>query len=60
MCAYCRYGSSLGEDEIVCKKHGIVSAFGSCGAFRYEPTKRMPEVSPVFDASRFTEDDFVV
>jgi hypothetical protein len=59
-CGYCRYGTAIGEGEVMCKKRGIVSAFGSCGVFCYEPTKRMPEVSPPLDTSRFTEEDFVV
>jgi len=32
--------------------------YGACGAFRYEPTKREPEVLPVVKASSLPEEDF--
>jgi hypothetical protein len=57
-CSYCRYGTALGQDEIMCIKRGIMAAHGSCMAFRYEPTKRIPEVSPGFNVSGLSEDDF--
>ena len=36
-CAYCKRGSLLGEDQVMCLKRGIMSAAGSCRAFRYAP-----------------------
>ena len=57
-CAYCSYGTNLGDDEIACTKRGIMAVFGNCGAFRYEPTKRVPEVRPKLVVSGFTEEDF--
>jgi len=45
-CAYCAHGAALGRDEVACVKYGIMSVTGSCGAFLYEPTKRVPAVMP--------------
>jgi len=57
-CAYCRIGANLGNDEIACVKHGIVTAEQSCSAFKYEPTKRVPPTPPVLKTSGLSEEDF--
>lgn len=35
-CAYCKRGTLLGDDRVMCLKKGIMSAAGSCRAFRYD------------------------
>ena len=57
-CTYCRHGTDLGYDVIVCIKRGIMASYGSCGAFRYEPTKRVPEVTQNLHAAGFSLEDF--
>jgi len=57
-CAYCLYGAYLGYNEIACSKRGIMTAIGSCGAFRYEPTKREPYIEPKLKDDKLTEEDF--
>jgi len=59
-CAYCQFGTALGNEEIVCIKRGIMTVSGSCGAFRYEPTKRVPEATPKLKTSGLTEEDFTL
>jgi len=59
-CVYCRFATGLGNDEYACSKRGIMYGFGSCGAFRYEPTKREPEPLPIFMRAMFTEEDFAI
>ena len=59
-CAYCRYSSSLGTDEVVCVRRGIMSGSGSCGAFNYEPTKRAPGALYKLKQTELTEDDFII
>ena len=59
-CAYCRHGTAIGFDEIVCVKNGIMNGNGYCVLFRYEPTKRIPEELPMFDASGVSEEDFTL
>ena len=57
-CTYCRFGRALGSDEIACVKRGIEDVSGFCGAFNYEPTKRIPRRMPKINTSMFTEEDF--
>ena len=57
-CAYCRFSTALGGGEIACSRRGIMTSSGSCGSFRYEPTKRIPVFVTVPDASGLSEDDF--
>jgi len=59
-CAYCCYGTDLGCDTVACVKRGIMAVYGSCGSFRYEPTKRIPEAAPVFKAVGLSEEDFML
>jgi len=50
----------LGDDEVVCIKRGIMSGFGSCGAFTYEPTKRVPGKIYRLRATELSEEDFAL
>ena len=58
-CAYCKRGSLLGEDQVMCLKRGIMSAAGSCRAFRYDPLKRVPPKPLHPDFSKLRDEDFV-
>jgi len=42
-CAYCKHGSQINADRVACLKQGIVSLWGSCKKFSYDPLKRQPE-----------------
>lgn len=59
-CAYCRRGTSLGEDQVMCIKKGIVPAGGSCRAFRYDPLKRVPPRPLRPDFSKLRDEDFTL
>ena len=41
-CAYCVKGTRISDEEVACVKCGIVAAEHHCGAFRYDPLKRVP------------------
>jgi len=41
-CVYCTYSRTLGEDQVVCPKKGVMAAGSHCRAFRYDPLKRVP------------------
>ena len=56
-CAYCKRGSLLGEDQVMCLKRGIMSAAGSCRAFRYDPLKRVPPKPLHPDFSKLRDED---
>ena len=59
-CAYCRFGTALGNDEFVCSKRGIMTGFGYCSSFVYEPTKRVPQALPRLKSSALPEEEFVI
>ena len=59
-CMYCRYAAALGYNEVACVRRGIMDVAGSCGSFRYEPTKRVPVPAPSVDATGLTEEDFAI
>ena len=46
-CSYCKFGMSLGFEEVACSKRGIMSETAKCTSFRYEPTKRKPEFASI-------------
>ena len=56
-CCYCKYGMTLGFNEVACSKRGIMAGDGNCGAFRYEPTKREPEFSMTAATPKVSEED---
>jgi len=59
-CSYCLYGTCIGFGEVACIKRGIMSDYGSCNAFRYEPTKREPEYARNLSAPKMSEADFAI
>jgi len=59
-CSYCRFGTHLGSDEYACSKRGIMTGEGSCGSFKYEPTKRVPDPAPIVRETSFTKEDFTL
>ena len=59
-CAYCKHGLSLGLGEVACSKRGIMQDDGSCSAFRYEPTKRMPEYAVKVASREYTTEEMSI
>ena len=59
-CTYCARGSHLEEDKVLCGKKGVVSAGGSCRAFKYDPLKRVPPVPAEPDFSKLKDEDFTL
>ena len=57
-CTYCQRGTPL--DEEMCLKRGIMSAAGSCRAFRYDPLKRVPPPPVAPDFSKLKDEDFTL
>ena len=41
-CEYCDKGSRISDTQVACVKRGIVACEHRCGAFRYDPLKRVP------------------
>ena len=57
-CSYCQHGASVGEEQILCVKRGIVSTNDSCRKFRYNPFKRIPPRVKALNFQKFDETDF--
>ena len=57
-CLYCRYGTQMNEDMMLCAKKGIVQPCVDCRKFRYDPFKRVPPKPKALDFSKYEEDDF--
>ena len=57
-CSYCARGGRGNDREVICAKKGIVPAEAHCGAFRYDPLKRVPPRPAAPDFSRLKDEDF--
>lgn len=42
-CIYCRRSEPLSDENVICRRRGIVPHYGSCRKFAYDPCKRHPE-----------------
>lgn len=59
-CTYCNHGTAMGEDQILCAKRGVVSAYYSCRKFRYDPCKRVPPKMKPLDFQKYKDSDFTL
>lgn len=57
-CSYCQHGTSMGQDQILCYKQGVVSAYYSCRKFCYNPCKRIPAKMKALDTEKYQDTDF--
>lgn len=57
-CSYCLHGTALEEEQVLCSKKGVVSAYGKCLRFTYDPCKRVPAKPKAPDFEKFREEDF--
>lgn len=57
-CSYCRFGTQLDDDHILCMKHGVVPASKKCRKFSYDPCKRVPARPKAPSFEQYSEDDF--
>ncbi|MGN0968996.1 MAG: hypothetical protein ACI4O3_06965 [Oscillospiraceae bacterium] len=59
-CAYCKRGTTLDEERVICLKRGVVCPGGSCRAFRYDPLKRVPPKPAALELGKLRDEDFVL
>ena len=57
-CAYCKRGTPLEGEQILCPKKGVVTPAGSCRSSRYDPIKRVPPLPAAPDFSALKDEDF--
>ena len=59
-CDYCRFGTKLNCDQILCMRRGIVAPNNSCGKFQYDPCKRIPPKPKAANFAKYNEEDFTL
>ena len=59
-CAYCERGSRISDDKVACIKRGIVAPEDRCGAFKYDPLRRVPPRPLKLDTAKLTPEDFEI
>lgn len=57
-CSYCRFGTKLDEESILCSKKGVRGAFSKCWRFRYDPCKRIPKKAKPLDFAKYDNEDY--
>ena len=57
-CNYCLWGTKFSNDQILCRKHGVVSESYACRKFTYDPCKRVPSKPKSLDLAKFDKEDF--
>ena len=59
-CAYCRHSRKAEDEDYICVKQGIVSAWDSCRRFSYAPLRRVPESAPAPKVEGLDPADFTL
>lgn len=57
-CSYCRFGTKLDDEQVLCVKKGVRSTDGKCLRFQYDPCKRIPMKAKAMDFSKYDAEDF--
>ena len=57
-CAYCVHSRPLSQEQVVCKKKGVLSAGSHCRAFKYDPLRRTPPRHATMECSNLKDEDF--
>ena len=56
-CGICRYAKAIYDNNNMnCRKKGIVSSSYSCRRYEYDPLKRIPKPKPVLQ--KYSAEDF--
>ena len=59
-CSYCKFGTRLDDEEVLCSRKGLVSINGKCRKFRYEPLKRIPIKPKAQNFDAYKDEDFTL
>ena len=57
-CAYCNWGTRVGDEQVLCTKRGVVAVSYACKKFTYDPCKRVPCKPKALDFGKFKDSDF--
>ena len=59
-CEYCAKGAQFSETEVACVKRGVVACGHHCGAFVYDPLKRVPPRPVKLAKGKLQQADFEI
>ena len=59
-CLYCRFGTALEDDLVLCTKRGVVAVGRKCRKFQYDPIKRIPAKPKSLDFEKYDSEDFTL
>ena len=57
-CSYCLYCAKLGDEQVLCSRHGVMPMEGKCFRFSYDPCKRVPGKPKALDLSKYEHEDY--
>ena len=57
-CSYCLWGTKFSDDQMLCRKHGVVSSNYACRKFTYDPCKRIPPRRSGLNFLKYDKEDF--
>lgn len=57
-CAYCANAGRVSDDQMICRKNGIVASADRCRHFRYDPLKRIPARAKPPAFQKYSDADF--
>ena len=57
-CRLCEHASIIDENDMLCRKYGVVSCNYACKKFEYDPLKRIPSKTVFPSSDRFDTKDF--
>ena len=57
-CSYCKNGTELAYEMVLCCKKGLVSAGGGCRKFSYDPCKRIPPKPKAPDFEKYNAEHY--
>lgn len=57
-CRYCKCGTQITDEQVLCNKRGAVATDNACRRFSYDPCKRIPAKAKAIDFSKYNEEEF--
>ena len=58
LCEYCRFGTKVDSEQILCVKRGVMPIGAKCRKFTYDPCKRIPSRAKAMDFSKYNSEDY--
>ena len=57
-CGLCEHASIIDENDMLCRKYGVVSCHYACKKYKYDPLKRIPKKTAYPAADRYDTKEF--